>query len=492
MRTRKIFAILGLALGLLVWLVEVSEAGAMGTAFTYQGRLIDSNDAADGLYDLTFRLYESDVGETRAANDVNVGDVNVSDGYFTVELDFGNGVFDGDGRWLEIGVRPGEMNDSNVYTTLSPRQEVTPTPYALQTRGIFVDDSGNVGIGTKIPDKKLTVAFGNFAVYPGPSEPSIITDGYNVKLGDPDGMRNQVFLEIDDFTERFVFNNANVGIGTASPTRSLHIYRPTGPANIGLVTTDPASAAQIIFGNSTGNQWTISSDNTDSNKLHFRSGHAVGIPQVTFQQDGKVGIRTTNPQADMEVRHSPGSHRVIKAAASDGSELFYVAEHDALGNGFLGVMDGTGTTKVFITANGNSYFNGGNVAVGKTYPQARLDVDGDLKVSGAYKGDIGPNNGAPFPRPAYNSGWVPIAQSTTITLTHNIGGNLDNYVVDMQFKLGSNIHNEGYGGDRNVWDGDKYYRGAYWESLTNTEIQVYRRMNDETLDQVRVRIWVYN
>ena len=48
-----------------------------------------------------------------------------------MELDFGSDVFDGDARWLEIGVRPGDQNDPNIYTILSPRQKITPTPYAI-------------------------------------------------------------------------------------------------------------------------------------------------------------------------------------------------------------------------------------------------------------------------------------------------------------------------------------------------------------------------
>jgi hypothetical protein len=44
-----------------------------------------------------------------------------------VTLDFG-AVFDGNARWLEIGVR---TNGAGVFSTLSPRQPITPTPYAL-------------------------------------------------------------------------------------------------------------------------------------------------------------------------------------------------------------------------------------------------------------------------------------------------------------------------------------------------------------------------
>ena len=170
MKTVKILTILVMALGLMVCSAKVCEAGPMGTAFTYQGRLIDANDAADGLYDFKFKLYDANSDGSQAGSDVNKPDVDVIDGYFTVELDFGSGLFDGNAVWLEIGVRPGELEDTNGYTVLSPRQEVTPTPYALyaQTAGsdndwmvsgndMYSIPSGNVGIGTMNPSATLDV-----------------------------------------------------------------------------------------------------------------------------------------------------------------------------------------------------------------------------------------------------------------------------------------------------------------------------------------------
>jgi len=100
-----------------------------------------------------------------------LGEVDVIDGYFTVSLDFGSDVFNGDARWLEIGVRLGDLEDPNVYTTLSPRQEITPTPYALyaktaggggslwQVNGTSIYyNNGKVGIGTSNPAAKLDVS----------------------------------------------------------------------------------------------------------------------------------------------------------------------------------------------------------------------------------------------------------------------------------------------------------------------------------------------
>ena len=54
--------------------------------------------------------------------------VGVSNGLFTVSLDFGAGVFTGPDRWLEIGVC---ANGAGVFALLSPRQKLTATPYAV-------------------------------------------------------------------------------------------------------------------------------------------------------------------------------------------------------------------------------------------------------------------------------------------------------------------------------------------------------------------------
>jgi hypothetical protein len=138
MKTTKMLTILVLALCLIVCQAKVSEATPMGTAFTYQGHLYDANDVANGLYDFQFKLYNDDEGEYQLCRDVNIADVNVIDGYFTVELDFNSPEvdweeegFNGQPRWLGIGVRPGELEDPNDYTSLIPLQKITPVPYAL-------------------------------------------------------------------------------------------------------------------------------------------------------------------------------------------------------------------------------------------------------------------------------------------------------------------------------------------------------------------------
>ena len=160
MKTANILTIVVLCLGILVCTAAPGRAAPVGTAFTYQGRLIDANSAAEGMYDLQFGLYDSNSGGSQVGDYVDVNDVDVIDGYFTVELDFNDAnAFNGEARWLEIGVVP---SDSNARSTiLSPRQEVTPAPYAIYAANasndgdwvISGDDmysavSGEVSIGT--------------------------------------------------------------------------------------------------------------------------------------------------------------------------------------------------------------------------------------------------------------------------------------------------------------------------------------------------------
>ncbi|MHC4619210.1 MAG: tail fiber domain-containing protein [Planctomycetota bacterium] len=131
MERRKIVTILVLALGVVLGSPNVSEAAPMGTAFTYQGQLNEDGTPADGLYDFEFQLYDAPSDGNQLGSTIEVSDFDVIDGYFTAELDFGSDVFDGDARWLEITVAHGDGSDP---CTLSPRHELTPTPYAIYAK----------------------------------------------------------------------------------------------------------------------------------------------------------------------------------------------------------------------------------------------------------------------------------------------------------------------------------------------------------------------
>ncbi|HLP76658.1 MAG TPA: hypothetical protein VK327_07015, partial [Candidatus Paceibacterota bacterium] len=96
-------------------------------AFTYQGRLNDGANPANGIYDLRFAIYDAASAGAQHGVLLTNSATAISNGLFTVTLDFGN-QFPGADRWLEIAVR---TNGGGAFTTLAPRQALTPTPYAV-------------------------------------------------------------------------------------------------------------------------------------------------------------------------------------------------------------------------------------------------------------------------------------------------------------------------------------------------------------------------
>ena len=138
---------------LLVMLAMVtcaSRSGAQGSAFTYQGQLTAGGTSATGLYDFRLRLFADPLANTLVTTNVFIENLPVNSGLFTVLLDFGAAVFDGNARWLEIGVRPG--SSSGPYTVLSPLQPVTATPYATRSASA----ASAVAVTGPVPDTLLS------------------------------------------------------------------------------------------------------------------------------------------------------------------------------------------------------------------------------------------------------------------------------------------------------------------------------------------------
>lgn len=142
-------------------------ASPVGTAFTYQGRLTDGGSPVDGTCDFLFTLWDSLSDLTGQVGGVqSETSVPVTNGLFTVQLngagEFGTEAFTGEARWLLIALRcPAGSGD---YTPLSPRQELTATPYALSLRpeakvagataavddAIVTVENTGLGIGLKV------------------------------------------------------------------------------------------------------------------------------------------------------------------------------------------------------------------------------------------------------------------------------------------------------------------------------------------------------
>jgi hypothetical protein len=105
---------------------------AQGTVFSYQGRLNAGGGPANGLYDFSFALYDTAIAGTQQGTTVTVTAIGVTNGLFTVMLDFGD-QFSGGPRWLGISVR---TNGTSTSSELSPRQPLTPAPYAITAENL--------------------------------------------------------------------------------------------------------------------------------------------------------------------------------------------------------------------------------------------------------------------------------------------------------------------------------------------------------------------
>ncbi len=117
---------------------------------------------------------------------------------------------------------------------------------------------------------------------------------------------------------------------------------------------------------------------------HYAAGTG-GTPRMFIQYDGKVGIGTTSPGAILVVQ--TGSGTSIPSLGSSGG-------HFQLQNGTYGLLagvssagyswmqagrtDGTATAYDLVLQS-----NGGNVAIGKTSANAKLDVYGNTIVTGS-------------------------------------------------------------------------------------------------------------
>ncbi len=125
---------------MVVFVAAVAPVKAMDTAFTYQGRLSDGGDPAEGAYDFEFRLFDEAGGGGQIGPTVQHGHIDVVGGYFTVVLDFGTGAFNGEARWLEVAVAPSDVFVKK--TVLKRRQAITPVPYAMHS-----SDGGSSSVG---------------------------------------------------------------------------------------------------------------------------------------------------------------------------------------------------------------------------------------------------------------------------------------------------------------------------------------------------------
>lgn len=216
-------------------------------------------------------------------------------------------------------------------------------------------------------------------------------------------------------------------------------------------------------------------DTTAQSTAWISSGNDI------FYAKGKVGIGAVPPDTQL---HVFGSGNVVTVGDTSSGLILQAigGASSVIGWGALGDAGLPWYNDLALRANaeptGVYIKKSGKVGIGTKNPDATLDVNGDLIVRGNMS----------FPPPSYNSGWTVISKDSTVVLTHNLGGNPDNYVVQLDFK----DTGEGWGHNNMMYGttgGDDY--GAGWHNLSASVIEVYRDIDDIWCDQVRVRIWAY-
>lgn len=222
-------------------------AAKLPTAFTYQGQLKQAGVPLGGSADLEFSLWTSAKGGDQVGSTLFKENVLVAGGLLSVLLDFGINVFNGNARWLEIAVRsPHDPGDTELFTSLSPRQLITATPYALQTRGMVIGDDGNV-LFNSMRAIEGTVTYSSIGGI------DMILDADTNNVGENQNARivmkqdgglvvarmgyreatntleimqeysSNLVLGTNNRDRLTVRSNGNIGIGTSSPDRSLDI-----------------------------------------------------------------------------------------------------------------------------------------------------------------------------------------------------------------------------------------------------------------------------
>jgi hypothetical protein len=285
------------------------------TAFIYQGQLRDTSGPVNGLFDVRFSLYTTQAGE-QSLQSVEHDGLALTNGLFSLQLDFGAIARELSEGWLEIAVRAHGSADS--YIVLTPRQKLTSTPYAIWTQA---ESWSLIGVPIGFPG--------------GADSDTVLTDGMADQAGadakkihgqtmkDKNSLEDHVAPEaataaalatagsIPKFTgvfnqiaESVMFDiNGNIGIGTTSPEAKLSIAATGNGARVLHLGTERAWVfKQLGTGAATALELTAA-DSTNNNK-HF-----------VINTDGNVGIGTTSPGSKLDVA---GTAQLRGAAGGTG------------------------------------------------------------------------------------------------------------------------------------------------------------------------------
>ncbi|MBI1761707.1 MAG: hypothetical protein HYR56_09760 [Acidobacteria bacterium] len=312
----------------LLW-CGVSTAWAQTTAFTYQGRLTDAGNPANGNYDLQFKLFDALAGGAQQGATLVRTPVAASAGSFTVTLDFGANVFSGPDRFLEIGVRP--AGSANAYTVLAPRQQLTSSPYAIQT--LNAQQLGGLPASGFVQNSAAPQAGANFNIGGNGTANAFSLSGGAPPAVAPAG---QGRLYFDTATSKVKVSENGAAF--------VNLVGASGVSGSGTVNTIPLWSAGTTLGNS-----LISQSATTVNLPAFVSlaltpqGNGIGFGTPNTE----TGITINGVSGRADLRYD-GTLKLVNGPGGIPSPLNGIAITTA---GNVGIGIAAPTTKLYVLSN---------------------------------------------------------------------------------------------------------------------------------------------
>lgn len=356
-------------LAVLLSIAVFSIANAQPTAITYSGELREGGQPASGSYDLVFSVHDASIGGTQISESLTNAAVSVVAGLFTVTLDFGDGVFTGPERWLEMAVRPSGGGDE--FTPLSPRQRLTSAPYAITAAQVSGPVQASQLSGTLSPS-----TIGEGTITSAMLAPEAVTSS---ELDPSIGVWTQIGSNI-------YRSGGNVGIGTAEPSTLLQIHGSAAPARGQLSLSSPPGEDTFLSlyegDNFKAYLWYDASDDD----LRLQNYNELNGGDLSLNPyGGNVGIGTLDPREKLQVN---GGNVFIEGldgfdAPGESAYLYLgrtpnylkATRNFGMNLGVLGVPDA-------VTIQQQT----GNVGIGTTNPATALDVVGTV-TAGAFAGN---------------------------------------------------------------------------------------------------------
>ncbi len=339
------------ALGFILYIIITAlTTHAQTTEITYQGQLQSSSVPANGSFDFEFVLF--DAGGSQVGPVLPRNGVAVANGIFSVNLDFGSS-FPGGTRFLEIRVR---QAGGGAFTTLSPRQPVTSSPYSIKS--LATDNATNATQLGGVPASQYLQTNGNGSGLTNLNASSITTGTLaNARLGQ--------------------IPTANIADGAVTAPK-------IAPAQVvkslnGLTDIVTLAGSENITVTTTGNTLTIASTGgggvggggTPGNIPLWSNGTTLGNSAIT--QTGSIVQLAPTAQGNRITFGSPNSETGITIAEATPGLTNDRADIRLDGSGILRIVAGPAGGPP-SEDNGISIYPSGQVGIGGATSDTKLSV----------------------------------------------------------------------------------------------------------------------